>query len=68
MASEEDEIQLVNRAGGEDSEDDAVMFEVREDGTSCMKMDSGEESEPRVADERHIKHPGKLRMRLRVGV
>ena len=71
MATEEDEIQLVDRTAG-DEEEDAGIFD-REDDPPCMKIDySGgedeedEESEPRVEDEKHIKHPGKFRLRLRV--
>ena len=72
MTTEEDEIQLVARAAANetDDEDEAGIFDLglKDDQPPTMKLDmeSGEESEPRVADEKHIKHPGKLRMRLRV--
>jgi hypothetical protein len=71
MATEEDEIQLVDRAG--DVEEDAGIFD-RDEDPPCIRIDfnGGEEeeedSEPRVEDERHIKHPGKFRLRLRVGL
>lgn len=72
MATEEDEIQLVDRTAGDEEEDAGDIFD-REDDPTYMKIDySGgedeeeEESEPRVEDEKHIKHPGKFRLRLRV--
>ena len=70
MATEEDEIQLVDRAGG--AEEDAGIFDRDEDPPPCLRIDYGggeeEEEEPRVEDEKHIKHPGKFRLRLRVGL
>lgn len=69
MAVQEDEIQLVNRTEMEDFpelESDGPLTG-GEDGPS-MKIDYSdtEDSEPQIADERHIKHPGKFRMKLRV--
>ena len=74
MADQEDEIQLVHRTGDRgDSEEDADPSASREDSfevddTPCLTINYSDKegSEPRVEDERHIKHPGKLKMRLRV--
>lgn len=71
---EDDEIQLVNRTAVGNLEEDAGLFgsEFEDDDHPPTMMinhddrDVREESEPRVVDERHIKHPGKLKMRLKV--
>jgi alpha-glucosidase (family GH31 glycosyl hydrolase) len=70
MTEEEDEIQLVSRT--EEDVEDGVIFVAKgsrgedRDGPPCLKINySDDDSEPRVQDERHIRHPGKLRMRLR---
>lgn len=80
MAREEDEIQLVDAAAGmtdeeEEEEGMGIVFEGEVDRSSCIRLggyneeeEEEEDSEPRVEDERHIKHPGKLNMRLRVRV
>lgn len=77
MAREEDEIQLVDAAAGmtdeeEEEEGMGIVFEGEVDRSSCIRLggyneeeEEEEDSEPRVEDERHIKHPGKLNMRLR---
>ena len=74
MNEEEDEIQLVSRT--EADVEDGVTFVAKEsrgedrdrDGPPCLKINysDDDDSEPRVLDERHIRHPGKFRMRLRV--
>lgn len=65
--TEADEIQLVDRTGGDEEEGEQVT---EDDGDQplCIKINSSdaEESEPRVQDEWHVKHPGKLKMKLRV--
>ena len=73
--AEEDEIRLVDRTELVTFEEDGDLFggEEREDDDQPITLkinhderDTSEESEPRVEDERHIRHPGKLKMRLRV--
>ena len=75
--TEEDEIQLVDQGNNEEEEEEeaeggGLTLGVRDgddrDSPSCLKINFSdlEEDSPRVEDERHIKHPGKLKMRLRV--
>lgn len=68
MAGQDDEIQLVHQSELDDFGEDGNTLTGEEDGAPCMKINYSDtdESEPRVQDERHIKHPGKFRMRLRV--
>ena len=71
MAEEEDEIQLVSRTEA-DVEDGVVFVAEGSRGEDrdrdCLKINQSDDddSEPRVLDERHIRPPGKFRMRLRV--
>lgn len=64
--TEADEIQLVDRTEGDEGEEQ--FTEDDGDEPVCIKINSSdaEESEPRVQDEWHVKHPGKLKMKLRV--
>lgn len=70
--TEVDEIQLVDRRAGD--EEEGELFgegsEDEKDNPPCMKINHSDAedslSEPRVQDEWHVKHPGKLKMKLRV--
>jgi len=65
--TEEDEIQLVNK--NEEDEESFGESGETEGGPPCIRLTfSGvDESEaPRVQDELHIKHPGRIKMKLRV--
>ena len=65
--TEEDEIQLVNK--NEEDEESASGGREAEGGPSCIKLTfSDVENEPRVQDELHIKHPGRIKMKLRVSL
>ena len=75
--TEEDEIQLVDQGNDEEEEAGEGGMGLRDgddrdgddrDSPPCLKINFSdlEGDSPRVEDERHIKHPGKLKMRLRV--
>ena len=68
--TEEDEIQLVNHEEGqeEEEEEEGEGGEDTDENPPCMKITFSDldENEPRVQDEMHIRHPGRVKLKLRV--